>query len=111
MCSHGDVVMVKVPSSIEIRYNRPEYDLRKVVMLDRCIVDEVTGLWEEGIHTTGCCCGHNKIKGYIGVIPEDIDRMKAMGYRVHFNHCRPNDEDSFQPKTIIELQYQEISEI
>ena len=68
--------------------------------LDRCIAAEVMWLWSIGITTTGCCCGHNKIYGYIGVIDKDIHRMKFIGYEVQFNPNRPNDEDSFIPKTI-----------
>jgi hypothetical protein len=53
-----------------------------------------------GIKTTGCCCGHGNINmAYIGVRFEDIDKMKELGYKVYFNHHRPNDEDSFIPKT------------
>ena len=32
---------------------------------------------------------------------EDIPKMKALGYKVQFNSCRPNDEDSFIPKTVL----------
>jgi hypothetical protein len=70
--------------------------------LDRCISEEVIGLWREGVTTTGCCCGHNEQQGYIGVADEDIPRMKELGYEVAFNSSRPNDEDSFIPKSISE---------
>lgn len=70
------------------------------ICLDKCISTEVVKLWYLGITTTGCCCGHNVSSGYIGVIDEDIPRMKALGYEVHFNASRPGDEDSFTPKSI-----------
>ena len=66
--------------------------------LDRCIAEEIMQLWMKGITTTGCCCGHNKNEGYIGVIESDIPKMKELGYKVHRNQNRPNDEDSFIPK-------------
>jgi len=53
-----------------------------------------------GITTTGCCCGHNKLYGFIGVVDEDIEEMIGLGYEVAFNPSRPNDKDSFLPKSI-----------
>lgn len=80
----------------------------KYVAVDKCLIKEIIGLWEQGIHTTGCCCGHGDInEAFIGVIFEDIPKMKALGYKVWFNSCRPNDEDSFIPKTV--LNYGEIN--
>jgi hypothetical protein len=70
------------------------------ICLDACIAVEVQDLWHLGITTTGCCCGHNKLQGYIGVIVDDIPKMKAMGYEVHFNPSRPGNEDSFIPTSI-----------
>lgn len=76
----------------------------KCVAIDKCLLPEILKLWESGIKTTGCCCGHgNANKAFIGVKFEDIQRMKNLGYTVYFNHLRPNDEDSFIPKT--ELKY------
>lgn len=65
--------------------------------LDRCIAEEVMILWQLGITTTGCCCGHGKAPPFIGVYLADTDRMKAMGYLVIPNNCRPGDDDSFMP--------------
>lgn len=73
------------------------------VAIDKCLLPEILKLWEMGIKTTGCCCGHGKEEAFIGVLPEYIPRMKELGYRVHCNSCRPDDEDSFVPKT--ELKY------
>ena len=69
--------------------------------LDRCVAEEVMQLWMKGITTTGCCCGHNKLEGFIGVVERDIPKMKELGYEVQFNPSRPNDEDSFKPKSLI----------
>lgn len=73
----------------------------KCVSIDKCLLSEVVELWELGIKTTGCCCGHGRLEPFIGVREEHIPKMKELGYKVHFNSCRPNDEDSFIPKTIL----------
>lgn len=70
------------------------------ICVDVCIALEVSRLWKMGIATTGSCCGHNKAPGFIGVVDSDIPRMKALGYRVQHNPCRPGDEDSFFPRSI-----------
>lgn len=72
----------------------------ETICVDVCLKDEILHLWSLGITTTGCCCGHNKVEPYIGVDEKDIPIMKTMGYKVQFNNCRPNDEDSFKPKSI-----------
>ena len=75
---------------------------RKQVCVDRCLADEVQGLWDLGIVTTGCCCGHHDWyeMRYIGVRDEHIPAMKALGYAVQYNPMRPGDEDSFVPKSV-----------
>ena len=71
----------------------------RYIAVDKCLLPEVVSLWEKGIRTTGCCCGHAKQPAFISVIESDIPRMKALGYEVRFNECRPGDEDMFAPKT------------
>ena len=80
--------------------SRDGHRLNEFVCIDRCIYPEILELWKGGITTTGCCCGHNKQQGYIGVHWRDIDRMKQRGYKVQDNPMRPGDEDSFFPKTV-----------
>ena len=75
------------------------------VAIDKCLIHEVIDLWEKGIQTTGCCCGHGRVEAFIGVREEHIARMKEMGYRVQFNPNRPGDEDEFVPNT--QLSYGE----
>lgn len=79
----------------------------KLVNVDKCLLLEVTKLWEIGIKTTGCCCGHGKTGAFIGVEEEFIPQMKSLGYKVAFNSCRPFDEDSFIPMT--HFEYGEIN--
>jgi len=77
---------------------------RDQTCVDACLADEIKDLWSRGIVTTGCCCGHNlTLPGglpYIGVRDEDIPKMKDLGYVVVPNTTRPDDEDSFFPKSI-----------
>lgn len=73
----------------------------KMVNIDKCLLPEIIHLWELGIKTTGCCCGHGKEEPFIGVAFEDIDRMLELGYKVCPNKYRPRDRDSFYPKTIL----------
>lgn len=72
--------------------------------VDKCLLPEVISLWEQGIKTTGCCCGHGKKIPYIGVRPEFIKQMISLGYDVQFNPCRPGDNDTFFPKTILKFR-------
>lgn len=74
---------------------------RKCVSIDKCLLPEILKLWEKGIRTTGNCCGHGKMKPFIGVENKYIDDMINLGYKVYFNKCRPNDKDMFIPKTEI----------
>jgi len=101
MCDCINVAIGSYDNQVQvIRPNHMMVDNRILdICLDRCIADEVIQLWKIGISTTGCCCGHNIKQGYIGVEFEDITKMKKIGYKVHYNKCRPKDEDSFIPKT------------
>ena len=73
----------------------------KSVCVDKCLLPEILTLWENGIRTTGCCCGHGQ-KAYIGVEPVFIDQMIALGYTIQFNVSRPGDYDTFNVKTAID---------
>ena len=81
------------------------------VSIDKCLLPEILKLWEMGIKTTGCCCGHGKQGAFIGVDCDDIQKMKDLGYEVYHNECRPNDEDSFVPKTGFDYQKSKCTEV
>lgn len=108
MCDCKNVAIGSYDNQIQIDNIPPHMIAHKMlqggdpnsICLDKCIAEEVIDLWALGITTTGCCCGHNKLPGYIGVIPDDIPRMKELGYEVAFNPSRPGDEDSFLPTSI-----------
>lgn len=69
---------------------------RVPVTVDRCIADEVAGLWRVGVLTTGNCCGHNKADPFISVArEEDVATMRRMGYKSHADR-----DDHFYPKSL-----------
>lgn len=81
------------------------------VSIDKCLLPEILKLWEMGIKTTGCCCGHGKKGAFIGVDFDDIQNMKYLGYEVYHNECRPDDEDSFIPKTVMKYDRTKCTEV
>lgn len=80
--------------------DRGEGTTSKTICVDNCLVAEVLQLWSLGIRTTGCCCGHNKLDGFIGVIEEDIGRVMHLGYEPRLNETDPLRHDSFHPLSV-----------
>jgi GT2 family glycosyltransferase len=68
------------------------------ISIDICLAKEIAELWHLGIETTGCCCGHNKGFGYIGVLDKYIPKMLELGYKTAPGHT-PDRKDEFYPKT------------
>lgn len=97
---------IMLPYLCKDTWEDDEHKRPKYISIDKCLLPEIMHLWELGIKTTGCCCGHGTAEPFIGVKFEYIGKMKELGYVVRFNSCRPNDEDSFVPKT--QFQYGEI---
>lgn len=99
--SYANEVMLNVPKHmLPLRDILGDIKDCDYVAVDCCLVSEIKELWLNGISTTGCCCGHNKVPPYIGVTEKDVETMISMGYEVQFNPTRPKDRDSFKPKTI-----------
>lgn len=73
----------------------------RYIAVDKCLIYEVISLWEHGIRTTGCCCGHDKLAPFISVVESDIPKMKELGYKVQINPYNPGSEDHFYPKTVV----------
>ena len=107
MGSYDNQVVLQRPKHMK---GRTEGTRSSTICVDRCIAEEVKCLWSYGIRTTGCCCGHNIMGGYIGVIEKDIEFMKKSGYRVSINPQDLSDEKNFIPKSHYEgdkLEYHE----
>lgn len=74
------------------------------VFVDSCLAREILDLWDKGIRTTGCCCGHGSVNicSWIGVVEEDIPKMEELGYQHRLEKYLNSDEyrqDFFIPKS------------
>ena len=92
---------VLLPPENFIPYNLCE-GFKSHIPIDKCLEEEILTLWQKGIKTTGCCCGHGKVLGYIGVTEDCIERMEELGYQ---QYIFPDEfggierKDTFIPKT------------
>lgn len=84
-----------------IKYNCSD-EYKESIQVDECIADEIEELWNKGIKTMGCCCGHGLELGFIQVANDSILKMEKLGYQ----HYIYTDEfggverkDAFIPKT------------
>lgn len=50
------------------------------VCVDGCIADSIKELWNKGVETTGCCCGHNIERGWVSVHEAWYVEMFKLGY-------------------------------
>ena len=97
--------LVKVPSNFLIKNVIIDDDIYKegFIEIDRCLVDEIKKLWWIGIHTTGCCCGHNEYVGFIQVERTDLQKMLDFGYEWYHDYSNDlggnNRYDAFIPKS------------
>lgn len=89
--SYDNQVMIPRPECMK---DRKEGSENSIICVDTCLANEIQKLWRLGIRTTGCCCGHRKHQGYIGVILEDAARMRELGYE----YLEADRTDHFKPK-------------
>lgn len=74
----------------------------KNICIDKCLLPEILSLWEAGIKTGGCCCGHgDKLSAFISVNKECVNKMENLGYKRKINPPQ-FDQDEFYPKTKLE---------
>lgn len=92
---------IMLPYKVKFPWEDDSELVTKFVSVDKCLIGEIISLWEMGIKTTGCCCGHGRLEPFIGVQEQFIPLMKEMGYKVCLNECRPGDEDAFIPKNVL----------
>lgn len=69
----------------------------KTICVDFCLKDEILNLWKNKIITTGCCCGHNKLKPFINVDNEHHNKMIDLNYKHWINEFNAY---CYEPKTI-----------
>ena len=53
------------------------------ILVDRCLANEIEYLWNQGIVTRGCCCGHGRELGFINVSKESVGKMLDLGYQFY----------------------------
>ena len=97
---------IAIPKNFLIKniiINQNEIFKNGVLDIDDCLVKEIKHLWRLGIHTRGCCCGHQKLKGYIEVERTDIIKMIKLGYKF-YEQDDENNFDRFIPKSICNCQ-------
>jgi len=81
----------------------------RLVGIDKCLLPEILKIWEYGIKTDWCCCGHGCVTsdGFslasIAVPKEYKNKMVNMGYKKHMGSFFSDNYVVFVPKT--ELKY------
>ena len=93
--------VIRPPSTTFIKCNCYD-DYKESIQVDACLAEEIMYLWNVGIHTTGCCCGHGSHLGYIQVIDDDIEKMKELGYQNYIytdNFGGIDRKDAFIPQS------------
>ena len=99
-------MLVELPKNFIIRniiLDENELYKNGKIEIDDCIVEEIQSLWRLGIHTLGCCCGHNKNIGFIQVERTDLQKMLDLGYKWYHNYLEEfggkERFDAFIPKS------------
>ena len=98
-------VVLTAPKNF-IPYNLDPDRYKEKIPVDACLAEEIQNLWELGIKTCGCCCGHGKVLGFINVTDDCIEKMYELGYQ---NYIFPDEfggkerKDTFIPKTTYHL--------
>lgn len=68
MCEKGQGVVLELPAEID------EGKETRTITADKCCVDILKYLWDNGIDTRGHCCGHGECNPSI-VVPEGYHRI------------------------------------
>lgn len=77
---YARMVVLELPHWSVERNRRLKNQLPPTVSIDSCIAEEIKKLWDKGIETMGCCCGHNSERGWVQVYPDDYPQMFELGY-------------------------------
>lgn len=73
-------VILHLPDWTKAYKQRTEKGYPATVCVDQCIKDLILELWDKGIETTGCCCGHNYCPAWVSVDPEYYASMFELGF-------------------------------
>lgn len=71
------------------------------ILVDECLADEIESLWNKGIRTAGCCCGHGKYLGFINVYQDDIEKWNIWDINIIYLKMIlvEKKKDTFIPKS------------
>lgn len=98
---YAQQIVIEVPFA-EYTENRKAAGLSGTACIDPCIMEEIQYLWDAGILTHGCCCGHNdpdpRVFPFVNVADENIQQMLDMGYIQQ--HCDKTRKDTFRLKSV-----------
>lgn len=72
--------VIDLPAWSKARKARLKGDYPPNVCIDTCILEAIKEIWDKGIETTGCCCGHGLMKAWVSVDPDDYVAMHELGY-------------------------------
>ena len=100
MCKREEQILLGYyPVMEEYRKNRAKSGLPTWgVSLDRCLANQIISLWNAGIKTYGCCCGHGENAGWINVAPEDFEKAIELGWKEHDLHGSNRKDTVFAKK-------------
>ena len=92
-------VFLKFPDHM-LKKNGGYYSEKYGCEIDLCLVNEILYLWDNKVHTMGCCCGHGKDPGYIQVLRDsDKQKMLELGYEFVDEKYQTANKDCFKPKS------------
>lgn len=96
---YAQQIVVSIPPHMgEYKSARLNAGLSAMICIDPCIMEEIKYLWELGINTYGCCCGHNTYEPMVNVGEKDIKKMLQLGYVQ--NHPDKMRKDTFKLKSV-----------
>lgn len=81
-------MIIKPPENFLLKNIITDFDFYKnnEINIDECLVDEIKNLWNKGVHTIGCCCGHqDTLPKHIMVERTDYKKMLDLGYDMYLN--------------------------
>lgn len=74
--------VLELPQWSKARKQRLKDGNPPTVCIDNCIVEAIKDLWDKGIETNGCCCGHGYMRARVSVDPTDYAAMYELGYEL-----------------------------
>jgi hypothetical protein len=77
---HSRQVIVDLPPWTIAIKERLRMNYSPNVCIDQCIVKAIKELWNKGVETTGCCCGHNIMSAWVSVHEAWYVEMFKLGY-------------------------------